>query len=130
MKGDFKIKGTVKVFQNGKLLLQKANSIQSESEDIIRRGLGGYTSAKITNAFILNNDTLLAEVGMSQDPEFIGTNKVKFFFHFPKYLFEGVFNKVKMGTGLGIFSVMDGFENTKTLLQTLDIEWLIEINII
>lgn len=128
-----KIKGTVNLFGEGKLLLSKQNSVQPESQDIIRKALGGVTSARITRAIVFNDDTELATTSLAQDPEFIDdghNNKVQFLFYFDKGSFEGTFNKIKMGSGVGIFSELTGFENTKTNMQDLKIEWTIEIAIV
>ena len=133
MKHEFKITGHVKVFSDGKLLLEKKNSIQPASQDIIRRCLAGFSKASISRVEAYNDNTMLAFTGLLGSPELVDSlnnNRVKFFFRFPRESFTGPFNKLKMGTGFGVFSVLEGFSNVKTELQSLDVEWLIEIAIL
>ena len=129
----FKIKGSVKLFNSGELILEKNNSIQPGSRDIIRKALAGYGSSRITQASIYNGSSYLADTSLFRVPELISdaqNNKVKFIFNFDKDSFTGEFNKIIMSTGNGIFSELTGFTNTKSGTQNLKVEWLIEINIV
>lgn len=128
-----KIIGTVKTYLNDELLFEKKNAVQSGSMDIIRRGLAGFAGSVIRYIEAYNDTTLLAinpvEIP-AELPASASSNLVKFSTTFSKDSFTGVFNKLQLKSGLGVFSILTGFSNEKTEFHTLRVEWLLEIIII
>jgi hypothetical protein len=128
-----KINGLVRIYSNGELVLEKKNAVQAGSMDIIRRGLAGFAGSVIRNIEAYNDSTLLATNATDTPPELPvsgSNNLVKFSTTFSKESFTGVFNKLQLRSGLGVFSILTGFSNEKTEFHTLKIEWLLEIVII
>lgn len=128
-----KINGLVRIYSNDELILEKKNAVQPGSMDIIRRGLAGFAGSVIRNIEAYNDATLLATNATDTPPELPvsgSNNLVKFSTTFSKESFTGVFNKLQLRSGLGVFSILTGFSNEKTEFHTLKIEWLLEIVII
>lgn len=130
------LKGHVKAYINGQLVLDKHNDIQTSAKEIIRRALGS-SSHKINKVIVLDSGTELAHtlIAPSQVMYPSTPGVVSFTAVFSEVSFSGDFNEIHLTSnsnllGEEIFSILSFDPITKTSDNSLVIDWVITIELL
>lgn len=105
------------------------NAFAAAAEQIVATLLGG-TSANAIDTLSVYIAAVLQANGTSFTVTYPSANQVKFAAHFDAASFNGTFDELRLTSAAGgTFSTKTGLSITKTSAQTMDVEWLLTINI-
>lgn len=121
--------GWITVTVGGVVQYDGPNAFAAAAEQIVATLLGG-TSANAIDTLSVFAAAVLQANGASFTVTYPLANQVKFAAHFDAASFSGTFDELRLSSAAGgTFSTKTGLSITKTGAQTMDVEWLITVNI-